>query len=100
MGAGLALSWALGTVGVVAAQQASALAGQFDAPQWRNRRLPPPVNGTDIALTGRPGWSPVPVAFSRGDGSFTVTNRDVSTFAAWSSGAGVARLAGDFNGDG
>ena len=31
----------------------------------------------DIMLTGGSGWNTVPVAFSRGDGSFRVTNEPV-----------------------
>ncbi len=53
----------------------------------------------DIALTGVTGWQSVPVAFSNGDGTFTVTN-DSSRFAGWASSAGANVLVGDFNGDG
>jgi hypothetical protein len=40
---------------------------------------------TDLALTGPLGWTTVPVAFSNGDGTFTVTNRSAVGFAdlAW-----------------
>ena len=31
----------------------------------------------DLALVGGPGWNTVPVSFSRGDGRFRVTNRQV-----------------------
>jgi hypothetical protein len=31
----------------------------------------------DIALTGGPGWNTLPVGFSRGDGSFRVTNESI-----------------------
>jgi hypothetical protein len=55
---------------------------------------------TDIALTGPAGWNTLPIAFSNGDGSFTVTNTYIGDFAAWSSRRDVSRLTGDFNGDG
>jgi hypothetical protein len=55
---------------------------------------------TDVALTGPPGWNTLPIAFSNGDGSFTVTNTFIGDFAAWSSQRDVSRLTGDFNGDG
>ena len=54
---------------------------------------------TDIALTG-PAWSSIPVAFSAGGGSFTVTNAYVGDFGAWSNTPGARAIAGDFNGDG
>jgi hypothetical protein len=55
---------------------------------------------TDIALVGGAYWSTVPVAFSNGDGSFTVTNHPLSDFAIWAQDPRAARIAGDFNGDG
>ena len=55
---------------------------------------------TDVALTGPAGWNTLPVAFSNGDGSFTVTNIFIGDFAAWSSQRDVSRMTGDFNGDG
>ena len=61
------------------------------------------VNGdgrTDVALTGGPGWSTVPVAFANGDGSFTVTNKAISNFGLWATSGNVRVLTGDFNGDG
>jgi hypothetical protein len=54
---------------------------------------------TDIALTG-PAWNFLPVAFSNGDGTFTVTSNLLPDFAAWASTPGVKVLVGDFNGDG
>jgi hypothetical protein len=55
----------------------------------------------DIALTGAEGWSTIPVAFSNGDGTFTVTNHvGVGEFPGWASAPGVTKLAGDFNRDG
>ena len=54
----------------------------------------------DIALVGGSGWTTVPVAFSNGDGAFTVTNQSVASFPGWASGANVHAVAGDFNHDG
>jgi hypothetical protein len=38
---------------------------------------------TDIALIGGTGWQSIPVAFSNGDGTFTVTNYNAGDFASW-----------------
>jgi hypothetical protein len=54
---------------------------------------------SDIALTGGPGWGSIPVAFSNGDGSFSVSNAGVADFPAWAT-EGSSPVAGDFNGDG
>ena len=53
----------------------------------------------DIAATGGPGWNTLPVAFSKGDGTFHATN-DSTTFQAYSGLSGVKVYAGDFDGDG
>ena len=53
----------------------------------------------DIALTGVAGWASIPVAFSNGDGYFTVTNAGVASFPLWAS-SGATKVVGDFNGDG
>lgn len=37
----------------------------------------------DIALAGGVDWSSIPVAFSSGDGNFTVTNFDAQYFPTW-----------------
>ena len=55
---------------------------------------------TDLALFGGQGWTTIPVAFSNGDGSFTVTNRTVDTFPFWATDTKVTTIAGDFNHDG
>lgn len=55
---------------------------------------------TDIALTGGAGWYTMPIAFSNGDGSFTVTNQPITSFAGWATAANVKIIVGDFNGDG
>ena len=65
--------------------------------------VPGDFNGdkrTDIALTGVPGWTSIPVAFSNANGTFNVTNQFVGDFGAWSATAGAQPLAGDFNADG
>jgi hypothetical protein len=53
----------------------------------------------DIALTGGSGWTTIPVAFSRGDGSFKLTSVSTNDFPGWAAIAGV-RVAADFNNDG
>jgi subtilisin family serine protease len=57
---------------------------------------------TDLALTPGPNlpWVSQPVAFSNGDGTFTVTNAPVGSFASWAQTRGVRALSGDFNADG
>jgi hypothetical protein len=44
---------------------------------------------TDVALTGATGWASIPVAFSNGSGTFTVTNQAVASFAGWAATPGV-----------
>ena len=46
---------------------------------------------TDLALTGGAGWTTVPVAFSKGDGSFRVTNKVVATFPTYATQASSTR---------
>jgi hypothetical protein len=55
---------------------------------------------TDIALTGVSGWTTVPIAFSNGDGTWTVQNQPAADFAGWAAMPGVKVVTGDFNGDG
>ena len=60
------------------------------------------INGdgrADIALTGGTNWTTMPVAYSAGDGSFTVSNQPVGDFAVFAQQGGRA-LVGDFDGDG
>jgi hypothetical protein len=64
------------------------LAGDFDKDGY-----------TDIALAGGSGWQSVPVAFSNGDGTFTVTNNYVDATFAWYAQRSPL-VSGDFNGDG
>ncbi len=54
----------------------------------------------DLAIVGHAGWTDVMLALSRGDGTFTVENKDAATFAELSARAGVTAVAGDFNRDG
>ena len=55
---------------------------------------------TDVALTGPSGWGTLPVAFSNGDGNFTVTNQSIANFASWAATTNAQPLVGDFNHDG
>ncbi len=66
-----------------------ALAGDFDGD-----------GKSDIALSGAAGWNDVPVAFSNGDGKFTVADPILSGFPRWAAEANVRIVSGDFDGDG
>jgi serralysin len=56
---------------------------------------------TDLALVRQAaGWTTVPVAFSNGDGTFTITNEQATEFSTWASVSSVNLIPGDFNGDG
>jgi len=67
---------------------AKKLMGDFDGNGWQ-----------DVALIGMPGFSTIPIAFSRGDGTFFLRNQPIDQFAYWASLPGVVPLVGDFNGD-
>lgn len=54
----------------------------------------------DIALAGAAGWGGVPVAFSKGDGTFSLTNKTSPDVPGWAATPGARLLAGDFDGDG
>jgi hypothetical protein len=54
----------------------------------------------DLALTGGADWNTIPVAFSRGDGTFNVSNFMAPAFALFATQYGAHAVAGDFNGDG
>lgn len=54
----------------------------------------------DVALTGNSFFTTIPIAFSNGDGTFTLTNLPLATFEGWSATSGVIPVAGDFNHDG
>jgi hypothetical protein len=72
-----------------AGQGAKVVVGDFDG----DKR-------SDIALTGGSGWTTVPVAFSKGNGSFHGTNLPVATFPGLADEPGAVAIAGDFDGDG
>jgi hypothetical protein len=57
---------------------------------------------TDIALSAGPGtsWTSLPVAFSQGDGTFSITNAYVGDYSLWAATPGARPVAGDFNNDG
>jgi hypothetical protein len=54
----------------------------------------------DIVLTGGTGWSTIPVGFSNRDGTFTVTNNEVTSFPGLAQASGAKPAATDINGDG
>ena len=53
----------------------------------------------DVLVVG-PGWGTIPVAFSKGDGTFNVTNASVDTFTMAAAARGARAFVGDFDGDG
>ncbi|UWE08373.1 FG-GAP repeat domain-containing protein [Actinacidiphila bryophytorum] len=55
---------------------------------------------TDIALIGGGPWTSIPVAFSDGDGTFTVTNTAIAGFGPLAAALGTHAVVGDFNKDG
>jgi hypothetical protein len=55
---------------------------------------------SDIALTGVSGWNSIPIAFSSGDGTFQLINRDLPDWPAWAALPNAKAIAGDFDGDG
>jgi hypothetical protein len=58
-------------------------------------------NRTSIALVRQnAGWATIPVAFSTGDGAWSITNQSVGDFANWAATSGVKIVTGDFNGNG
>ena len=54
---------------------------------------------SDLALTGGLWWGSLPVAFSKGDGTFRVTNTAIASFGTYAA-QGATPVTGDFNGDG
>ena len=71
-----------------ARQGRSVVAGDFDDD-----------GDADIAVVGGSGFSTIPVAFSNGDGTFTVTNKTNSQFAGYATEPGAYAVAGNFGGD-
>ena len=55
---------------------------------------------SDVALTGPSGWGSMPVAFSNGNGTFSVSNQPIVNFAGWAATANAIPLIGDMNSDG
>jgi hypothetical protein len=55
---------------------------------------------SDLALVGGFGWGSIPVAFSKGNGTYRVTNQTLANFPAWASKANVKVVTGDFDNDG
>jgi len=83
----------------------NAAAGSF--PGWAATLNAKPLVGdfngdgkTDVALTGPSGWNNLPVAFSKGDGTFNVTNSPAGNFPGWAATTNAKILVGDFNADG
>jgi len=81
--------------------------GVADFPLYAQQSGAKPVAGDfngdgrgDIALTGGVGWRSLVVAFSNGDGTFSVTNVGVDDFPSFAQQSGARPVAGDFNGDG
>ena len=79
----------------------------FDFARWTESAQVKVVSGdfdgdgdTDLAATGGPGWNTMLMAFSQGNGSFTVTNHYIGEFATWTQADGVKVVSGDFNNDG
>ena len=54
----------------------------------------------DLVVSGGPGWTTIPVAFSNGDGSFYTTNYANASLAVSAQAQGAKLLAGDINNDG
>lgn len=54
----------------------------------------------DLLLVGGAGWYTIPVAFSNGDGTFTVTNYADSFFPVWATHQHAQLVTSDLNGDG
>jgi hypothetical protein len=68
---------------------AKAVSGDFDAD-----------GRDDLAVTGGPGWTSVPVAFTRGGGYFTTTTVAIPDIPAWAAAPNAKPVTGDFNADG
>ncbi len=78
------------TFGTWAAQARGAVSGDFNGD-----------GRDDIALYGGPGWTTIPVAFSNGSGSFTVTNHyQTGDMAHWWNHPQAKVVTGDVDADG
>lgn len=54
----------------------------------------------DVALTGASSFTSMPIAFSNGNGSFTVSNVGLANFPWWATSQNAKAISGDFDGDG
>ena len=54
---------------------------------------------TDIVLVGGADWTQAKVAFSNGNGTFSIRQGAAPNFMYWATSTSAARLVGDFNGD-
>jgi FG-GAP-like repeat len=57
-------------------------------------------NKDDVVLTGPTGWTTIPIAFSNGNSTFSVTNFPISYFHDWTEDPNAELACDDFNGDG
>jgi len=80
--------------------------GVHHFPQWATtggvQMVAADFNGdgkSDILLDGPRGWGTAPIAYSLGNGQYTVTNNPIAHIAGWASTPGVKLLAGQFGGD-
>lgn len=74
-----------------------------DWPGGGVRMLACDINGDhkdDLVLTGPSNWDTIPIAFSRGDASFYVTNHRIWYFHDWTEDRNAKLACDDFNGDG
>lgn len=56
---------------------------------------------TDLLAIGGVGWTTVPIAYSKGNGEFTITNRAMGTdFNVFARASNAEVLVGDFDGNG
>ena len=83
----------------MANKQGATLVGQTDSAE---QVVPKAKKVRDIALVRQtPGWHTIPVAFSNGDGTWTITNEDAAPFIGggedFASGPGVQVVTGDLH---
>ena len=112
-------SWQGGCLGETQTRREATEARVDDIAAWIRSTARPIVaapdfdgdGASDIALTGEPSWTTLPVAFSKvptprpparpgSTREFSVTNESVGDFGALAGQPGVKKLAGDFDGDG
>lgn len=54
----------------------------------------------DLALVGGSGWRSAPAAYSNGNGTFAVDNRDLGEAGVWAGEPGAVPMVGDLDADG